>query len=129
MEYFKVVSVSGDKLTSYNISGCPEKDDQLVKDGIIIEYEIGQWTYPKINGSNLFCVSDLNDAKEFRTRNDKIFRCEVKNPSEYGYWTGLTTDLERLTEAMSGNRGKMSPNYFVSSNIFCDAIKLLEEIQ
>lgn len=136
MECFKVISLYNNKLVSYNISSCDYVNEKRIAEGSILEYKVGEWVYPKIKNSNLFCFGDLLHAHRYISYGDEledhtqIFRCEVLNPSSKGYWTGTSFDMDSLLEYIArGEKEDISSHSLVEGTVFCDAIRLLEEIQ
>lgn len=134
MEYFKVVSCFNDMLVSYNLSTHEEINLAKLAYGALVEYKIGEWTCPKILGSNLFVYESLDQARYMAQDNyypALVFRCEVENPSYEGYWTGLSVDINELASKIRAKEKIDASKWddcVTRSMVFCDAVKLLEEV-
>ena len=73
---YKVVTNYNNRFFSY--SAFTERDEEVRDE--IIEYKVGEKTYPKVSGTKLFVVDTLKNAicllDETKTQ-DKIFLCEI----------------------------------------------------
>lgn len=66
-----------------------------------VQYQVGQWTQPAIEGFSLFLCGSLEDARKMKFDYEKIFRVEAKDVTN------------------------VAPPQF----LFASEIKLLEEVQ
>lgn len=105
-----------------------------------IQYKINEWTYPKVNGTNLMCFSKLSSAKDFaispgKRFRYKIFKCATKGARKKGFFV-TAWDLDTLLAKELYKQKKMRKkitceNYrecYYPNTVFCSAIKLLHEV-
>lgn len=125
--FYKVVQRN--TLASYNVGHNP----YYIESGLSIRYSIGDWTYPKVKRTKLFVFKDLQAARNLVGRDKSyysIYSCEVKNPKDYGPVNINNTEV--LLEAIK-NKKKYKHLINMKSvpdgTIFCDAVKLIEEIK
>lgn len=127
---YKVVRVRGDKLLSAWVDGI---------DSLSQIYKIGQWTYPKLNGTKLFVFNDLDNARTFISNIDcmqsyrlQIYQCHVLNPVyEYDKFINslyrlvcIIRDYNEET-TLKEMREYSTPCSYKS--VYCDAVKLFGE--
>lgn len=129
MKYYKLCTESNGKLWSWT-KGC-------IADAAI-EYKVGKFVYPKIDGSRLFVFDDICAAKKMSSA--KLFECEVKNPTKFGIIlndTGCRLANRLLRICILRKKHKKythllryhEKNKILHKNIFmCDAVKLIKEI-
>lgn len=127
--YYKVMRYSGNELTSYNVSY-----NTFYKSlGMSIKYNIGEWTHPIIKKTKLFVFNNLEDAKNLIKREKygySIYECEVINPKEYGPVNiGNTEDLLKAIKQKKKYRHLINRCDLPNGTIFCDAVKLIREVQ
>jgi len=100
-------------------------------DGFSIKYKIGEFVYPTLKNSKLFVFDNLESAKDFAYKDwDKIFECEVVNPSKAKYMATFVSCIEDFWAAK--NRKESVKGYAdkaVSGTIFCDAVKLIKKVE
>lgn len=143
MEYYKVVVVENNK----RMSACV--NPHILRDIYRLEYKQNEWTKPKIEGSYLFCFSNLESAENFfngypEEHKAEIWKCEIKGgrtpPNYVGkgqvelYWQGIGKLIPkkkklsclRLYNYISGkNLGMATPDY----TILAKEIKLIEKVK
>lgn len=125
--FYKVVQRH--TLASYNVGHNP----YYIESGLSIRYAIGNWTYPKIKRTKLFVFKDLEAAKKIVGRDKShysIYSCEVKNPKDYGPVN--VYDSENLLQAIKNKKKYkhlINMKFVPGGTIFCDAVKLIEEIK
>ena len=114
---------------------------QQVKE-LNVEYKVGEWVRPNVEGTKLFVFSRLDDAKNFIVSNEdtvssgrmQIYTCSVLNPV-YKYDKYIPSLLEisiivnrikkhQLCDLSSYLYSKADPAW--PNTIYCDAVKLLE---
>lgn len=82
--YYKIVRVRNGKLYSYNYPA----EDKHLNSGVCIEYKVGEWTKPKIEGTRLFVFNTLKEAQAEFNKNCacwsdySIYECECKGHIE-----------------------------------------------
>ena len=102
---YKVVYSDVGTNNLYSVIGSRQTDasSKAVRD-FSIEYKINEWTYPKVNGTNLMCFSKLSSAKDFinsleQHTNLKIFKCTVKGARKKGFFvTAMFLDIKDTKE-------------------------------
>lgn len=93
-----------------------------------VEYKVGEWVSPVLEGSKLFVFDTLERANLFACSSEKIFECEVENPEKLSiiccfmecftvktFWTRKDNINVMQMQAIPGTVG-------------VDRIKLLREI-
>lgn len=103
-----------------------------------VEYKIGEWTKPKLDGSKLFCFLSLSRARNFIAQmwsrsmpRMKIFRCKVRNPKVNSDPVSATLDQESI-EYFWGKTDKAPSFYYlggVMPCLFADEVMLTKEIK
>lgn len=81
-------------------------DDELThQKKLVVEYEVGEWTYPIIPHSKLFVFESLRMSKLFaRGLSCEIFKCEVGHAEPCNFVCYLTGPLEEWwREYTTGN--------------------------
>jgi len=68
--YYKVVSFD---LKSYLYKHLPKE--------FVVKYEIGEWVYPKVEGTKLMVFNNLKDARKFCYFGSHVYNCMIENPS------------------------------------------------
>ena len=139
--YYKVVTVSRHGLISYNTGNDTFLDHNKVylDNGHAIVYKIGEWVYPKIDGTNLFIFDNLENAKNLCHRsltNNKIFKCQAKNVSNRGISTGkLGIETNTLKKMLKLKKRKKKFLHLSEiermypGTLYCTAVKLIEEVK
>lgn len=134
--YYKIVRATSLGLISYNDFPCDKTNKKYMEKGVILKYNIGRWTYPVIEGSDLFIFDTKENAIKFCSHdtNKIIFKCEVKNPRKYGVSTGygglVYQKLESILKAKKNKKKflHMSMNNMPEGTMYCSAIKLIEKV-
>lgn len=90
-----------------------------------VTYVIGEWVYPKLAKSKLFCFYRLDDALNYFGVTTRLFECSVVNPIKL---KRISTSSLRFEEFWAGN----SDPYWICQAplriIGADAIRLDKEI-
>lgn len=115
--YYKVVSPALRSARHYPKSGA-------------IQYKINKWVTPPIG--KIFIFETKKDAIQFQLFYEKIYKCVVKNPTKAKYYAqSCMTCLVDFWKNYNSN--KLSEMDGVGKppkgTIYCDAIKLIEEIK
>lgn len=127
---FKVVFKSGYKLYSCCLN------DFIVDNDLKVEYELDEWTYPKLAGSKLFVFDNLESAQHMISRynweySHKIYKCKVKNPisvkidqgtvlSSYDVWNNYI-EQKKKKKKITWVFGSHVPD----GTYLCSAVKLI----
>ncbi len=137
-KYYKVFSI--------NHQGI--KESMLVYNSdFVVQYQYGEWVYPKALGTKLFVFDNLGSAKDFmRCRNiqypfrygSRICEVEVKNPSSIKryklfYWCyGFSSNIIKQMLLLRKKRKKFThlgtKPTLVKNNVVVDAVKLIKEV-
>lgn len=139
---YKVVYSDVGTNNLYSVIGSRQTDasSKAVRD-FSIEYKINEWTYPKVNGTNLMCFSKLSSAKDFINTlgeriNLKIFKCTVKGARKKGFFVSAwILDIQFVEELYKQKRMRKKitcEDYrecVYPNTVFCSAIKLLYEVK
>jgi hypothetical protein len=129
MIYYKVCYFTPKHIYSYNFR--PTLDH--TKFGLSLEYKIGEWTYPIIPNSRLYCFKFIDDAYHFRNLNNTdnfVYKCEVKNPARLIKYIGSVADPEKAVKFWKSKKNK---EHCIWENIpqgtyTASAIKLIERV-
>lgn len=93
----------------------------------VVTYELGVWTFPRIEGTKLFVYNELdlpphNLQSLQNSPVNPVFECEVKNPQRVGN-ISLYPSTVNIIKALWRR-------YTSLGNItVCDAVKLVKEIK
>lgn len=135
--YYKVLTQELKSVISRN----RPLEDRFITENLIIQYKINEWTYPKVNGTNLMCFSKLSSAKDFINKlgwriNVKIFKCTVKGARKKGFfvsaWVLDICFVEKLYKQKRMRKKITCADYrecLYPNTVFCSAIKLLYEVK
>lgn len=135
-KYYKVLSVVEDKLYSYN---CSKNFTDLSNEkyvGTSLEYKVGEWISPKINGSDLFIIDNIENARNLAGHNYIIFECEAKNVKKIGIVASTFGFLPNAFKTMLDLKLKKKKyshlSYYNScykGTLFCSSLKLIRQVQ
>ena len=95
MKYYKVLS---DQLTS-----CYAR-----KEGISVQYKIGEFVTPLIEGTGLLVFDNVSDAKYFKVNSLSyddlvIFECECEEELPLPYWASFN-DIDQIKKVWSDEK-------------------------
>lgn len=110
----------------------------IFKNVLRVEYKVGEWATPCLYGSKLFAFSNLYDARGFRygflsENRFRIFKAEAIGVS----WPRITRmpnieDIEKFWNAKTQHKRISNftdgASLLASGTVWCNAIKLLEEV-
>lgn len=113
--------------------------DYRIKD-LSVQYKVGEWVSPHIEGSQLMVFDSLRNLRLFVNNPDRyrIFKCEVKGISEHRIFKKLfrlkmnLTTLKTVWKARKNKKkfvGLMQSDIPPAGTIFCSQVKLIEEIK
>jgi len=115
--YYKVLSPG-------QMSYCQGQPEELT-----IHYKEGEWTYPKIKGTNLF-ICDNMEAVFFWKGSDnlEIWKVEVKRPNKKGLFVEFLSQVDQLYSALKikNQHKKICKSRYRTT--FCSAVKLVKRI-
>ena len=81
------------KLVNDTLKSCYGRQPKLT-----IQYERGEWVYPKLESSRLFVFDSVRHVRIWRKQQNRehfpIYKCEVKNPSTNGIFLILLSSLQ-----------------------------------
>lgn len=129
--YYKLVTVVRSDLYSYRFFF------KNLFDKYNIRYEVGNFVYPKVLGTKLYCFQSQKYALDYLDECSmnlqfggiKLFKCECINPKTDE--ANLSANLsEMMMDAFYNNIDLEYNNRVACPNgtIVCDGIKLLEEV-
>lgn len=126
MYFYKVVYGLENKYYSYLANYSRPLIDLSSK--YVLEYKVGEWTYPKIKNSKLFMFASYQAAETYKGEFTHVFLCEAKNPT----WAALMLLFTKVSDASvekwwAGNEGAYC-NKVPEHTKYADAIKILEEV-
>jgi len=107
-----------------------------------IEYEVGKWTWPKIDNTKIFVFSQLLDARRFTYHNSwqltglQIYLCSTLNPVyHYNKYAKGLQKLENFISLWKSQNKRALVEYLEHNNencawntAYCDAIKLIKRV-
>lgn len=106
-----------------------------------VEYRIGEWVKPNVEGTDLMVFNTLQAAQDFREScyYQRIFECEVKNPRKRGvfvFWNDVKYGKQlpqSILNLISLKKRKKKyldkiDSALPNDTIFCSAVKLIKEI-
>lgn len=101
-----------------------------------VEYKVGEWVRPNVDGSQLMVFKFLNDAKIFARNHSlyDIYKCEISGitkKSVFIRYTSLYYNMHRIRDLWKKKKNRKKINHYMdlppSGTIFCSAVKLLEK--
>ena len=90
-----------------------------------VQYVVGRFAVPKIEGTRLFAFRRLKDAKEYRRDLDRIYKAEATGVQNSRAWINLLLSKSQLARFDSCLRGNP---YEMPSAVTCTSIKLVKKI-
>ena len=133
-KYYKVVLNSKGKLFSC-IRDTNFFGGNNFKSKYAIEYKVGEWVRPNVDGSQLMVFKFLNDAKIFARNHSlyDIYKCEISGitkKSVFIRYTSLYYNMHRIRDLWKKKKNRKKINHYMdlppSGTIFCSAVKLIE---
>lgn len=103
----------------------------------IIQYKIGEFVKPKIEGSDLMVFSNLKDAIGFAHyyTDAKIYKCNIVGGKSVGIFSPYLSGLEDIyCNIYEKKKAKKRWSHLVSlrnipnGTVFCSAVKLIERV-
>ena len=104
----------------------------------LVQYKIGEWVEPKVEGSSLMVFSSLEDALRFvssNVSNHKIFECEIEGAKKNGIFSGqftkidaLLSECKKLKKAKKGWTHLCNTTGIPKGTVFADRVKLIKEV-
>ena len=100
-----------------------------------VEYKVGEWVRPNVDGSQLMVFKFLNDAKIFARNHSlyDIYKCEISGitkKSVFIRYTSLYYNMHRIRDLWKKKKNRKKINHYMdlppSGTIFCSAVKLIE---
>lgn len=107
---------------------------------IYVEYKLGEFVYPQLKESKLFCTESIDVAKAYCSEEgDVLFECEVINPIKlYGLNVSIVEDKDTYISYWKDKvyERKIDDIEFLArrcqlltyQTILCDAVKLTKQI-
>jgi hypothetical protein len=126
-KYYKVVTNNYNRLfSSFVVDGGPTD--------FIVEYFVGEWSYPTIKKTRLFVFNDFIDAENFAVLSlgHSIYECEVKNPRKNPTIMSRFSCIQKYWELRFQKKktGHFCRNSYLSSGCSsCDAVKLIKKVK
>jgi hypothetical protein len=139
MKYYKVVRPTNNPDVYLSaISASSRK--------IVLSYRIGQWTQPKIKGSDLFCFDNLQAAKLFLSslscsgKSFFLFEVEVASPRKTGLFLYYACSFKswfkklaqyRINKKAFKRKMEQENSYYrrpPKGTVFCKGVKLVEKV-
>lgn len=106
-----------------------------------VQYKINEWVSPNIKNTKLFVFDDFDAACNYAMLGDKIYECEVENPS-YEYelfinWVWFPEGFEPVINEDDLQKAKQKLGELLvdfnrhgpSHALCCDKIKLVRELK
>jgi len=139
-KYYKICYLSGNTLMSYADGKLYNIDKNLP-----ITYKLDQWNYPNFKDTKLMVFDSLENAQNwlsqdsvFPNRNNKIFECEVKNPTKrsiflrivFADYTCINKTL-KMCITLKNKKKKYSQLCYQppKGTVFVSALKLIKEVK
>lgn len=100
-----------------------------------VEYKVGEWVRPSVDGSQLMVFKFLNDAKIFARNHSlyDIYKCEISGitkKSVFIRYTSLYYNIHRIRDLWKKKKNRKKINHYMdlppSGTVFCSAVKLIE---
>ena len=100
-----------------------------------VEYKVGEWVRPNVDGSQLLVFKILNDAKIFARNHSlyDIYKCEISGitkKSVFIRYTSLYYDIHRIRDLWKKKKHRKKINHYMdlppSGTIFFFFFKLIE---
>lgn len=94
-----------------------------------VQYRVGKFVNPKLENSKLFVFGSLSAARSFANSDERIFSCEVENPSKAKLCCKYTHAVNEFWKRKSARKSVKNISFVAPENTyFCDAVKLAREI-
>lgn len=141
--YYKVVCIDkkDNSLKSWSYGNGRLSNFYPELPNFVITYKIGEWVYPKIDGSNLMVFNSFQAAVDFRQipYGSSIFSCHIKNIYKIGIIFKLHKILQEPSQEFYALCKKRKQKKNISDHyqqicippegtVFCGAVKLLERV-
>lgn len=126
-KYYKVV---GDDLISARIGRFSTSN----REGLPVQYRIGEWVEPNLEKTDLMVFDNLRLARNFANSWECIFECEVKSPRKIGNLIVWNLTMEKLKTIVGLRKAKkrwthlVKPTEFPRGTVFCSAVKLVKRV-
>ena len=89
----------------------------------ILEYKIGEWTFPIVQSSRLFVFDSLEHAQMFAMKSEKIFSCHVISPRPAKFMCSFVIDFPKFWKG----RKKGIRGFARDGTLFCKGVRLLQQ--
>ena len=89
-----------------------------------INYPVGEFAYPTLEGSKLFVFDSLKAAIDFGENIGYIFECEVINPVKYTGYVAKWYNTQQVKTFWKNKLASECTRYAVSNTVLCDAVKI-----